>query len=331
MVVIPTLRAGGDLRETLDSLAEQTYRRFGVIVVDNSGQRLAQEFSDEGRFRLTILSLEANAGFGGAVNRAVAECKTPLIALLNDDAAADATWLESLVEAAGANPACGMFSCQIRMADTNVLDSTALDLSVDGSSIQRGHGEPWAQDSSPAEALLPSGCAALYRREALRAAGGFDERFFLYCEDTDLGLRLRWLGWRCLYVRDAIVHHKYSRSAGVASPLKAYLVERNRLFVVVKNFPMRDAIGALVAASFRYVLHALEALRGRGKAREFSRAQSSVLLPWMVAKAHLALFAHLPRLLRQRRAIRAGATVSQDAFREGLRAHRVSLRKVAQH
>ena len=91
------------------------------------------------------------------------------------------------------------------------------------------------------DALLPSGSAALYRRKMLDEIGLFDETFFLYCEDTDLGLRARWAGWECVYVPGAVVEHRYSHSAGRASPLKAYYVERNRLYTAIKNLPSGDA------------------------------------------------------------------------------------------
>ena len=84
----------------------------------------------------------------------------------------------------------------------------------DGSSKQRGHGRPPEDFPVAEEALFPSGSAALYRRAMLEEIGGFDAAFFLYCEDTDLGLRARWAGWKCLYVPEAVVEHHYSHSAG---------------------------------------------------------------------------------------------------------------------
>jgi GT2 family glycosyltransferase len=102
-------------------------------------------------------------------------------------------------------------------------------LSGDGSSKQRGHFCPPSEFAQAEEVFFPSACAALYRRNMLDEIGLFDEEFFLYCEDTDLGLRARWSGWNCLYVPNGIVDHRYSHSAGRASRLKAYLVERNRL------------------------------------------------------------------------------------------------------
>lgn len=331
LVVIPTLRAGEALRAALDSMAGQTFRDFEVIVVDNSAQRLAAPLAAETRFPLRMLYLDKNVGYGAAINRAINRSDAPLVAVLNDDAVAHPDWLASLAKAAEAYPEAGMFSCQIRLAGTPWLDSTALELSRDGSSIQRAHRQPFGSGSSPAEALCPSGCAALYRRKAMQEAGHFDVDFFLYGEDTDLGLRMVWMRWACRYVEDAIVEHAYSASAGAASPLKAYLVERNRIFLVVRNFPFSDAVAAFVAAPWRYLLHLVALLSGKGKAAQFSQGSGAWRLPLMVARAHVAALLALPRLLRQRNAIRRHARVSKEGFRKVIYAHRVSLWKVAQH
>ena len=129
------------------------------------------------------------------------------------------------------------------------------------------------------EALMPSGSAALYRRTMLEEIGGFDDEFFLYCEDTDLGLRARWAGWKCLYVPQATVEHHYSHSAGRASGLKAYYVERNRLFVLVKNFPAGMLAAAPLATLARYWWHAWFLLQGTGSAARF-RAEGNAGRRW---------------------------------------------------
>ena len=89
----------------------------------------------------------------------------------------------------------------------------------------------------------------------LERIGLFDEMYFLYCEDTDLGLRARWAGWECLYVPQAAVEHRYSHTAGGASPMKAYYVERNRLYTALKNFPPRMLLRVPFAAAARYFWH----------------------------------------------------------------------------
>ena len=137
---------------------------------------------------------------------------------------------------------------------------------------------------------MPSASAALYRRAMLDQTGGFDADFFLYCEDTDLGLRAARLGWTCLYASDAIVDHRYSHSAGRVSPLKAYYVERNRLAVAIKNFP---APMLLLAAPRRCCATSGTWSRcsaARAALPNFiAKASGAWRLAWFVFKAHMTL------------------------------------------
>lgn len=161
--------------------------------------------------------------------------------------------------------------------------------------------------------------------------GLFDESFFLYCEDTDLGLRARWAGWCCIYVPEAVVEHHYSHSAGRASPLKAYYVERNRLFALVKNFPARMLAAAPFVSLARYGWHLRFLLRGHGAAARFRLEGESVWrMPFYVLRAHFALLADLPALWRKRRQIRRTARVTPRVYRQLLRAHSISARRIAE-
>jgi GT2 family glycosyltransferase len=202
-------------------------------------------------------------------------------------------------------------------------------ISGDGSSKQRGHLAAPEEFARTEEVLLPSGSAALYRREMLDQTGGFDDDFFLYCEDTDLGLRGRWAGWRCVYVPDAVVEHRYSHSAGRVSALKAYYVERNRLFLAIKNFPLGDLMKGPFVAVTRYVWHLIYMLRGQGAAAGYREGGSGLDLAWFVIKAHLAAFMSLPSLLRKRRAIRRSARITAREFSRLMRLHSISPRQVA--
>lgn len=322
-VVVPTLSAGSTLAECLDSLDRQTFRDFEVVVVDNSGRSAVQP-----RDGARIIANENNVGFGAAFNQAFRSSKATFIAVLNDDATAGRNWLEALLRAVEARPDVGMCASQIRLAGEARLDSAGMLICRDGSSKQRGHGEPPESYTRRQEVLLPSGAAAFYRREMLEEIGLFDETFFLYCEDTDLGLRARWAAWECLYVPDAVVEHRYSQSAGQASALKAYYVERNRLFLAVKNFPISDLMLMPFYSAARYFWHLFFALQGRGKAAEFQRAGNSVArLPLYVLRAHLALLPRLPALWKQRRKMKRRFTPQQ--FRRLIRRFSISPRQVA--
>ena len=328
-MVIPTLRAGPELLDCVYSLDRQTRRDFEIVIVDNSGRGLARQ-SVAARFGARIIENDVNLGFGPAVNAAFLSSRAPFLATLNDDAMARPDWLEQMLVAIESDGAIGMCASQIRLAGRELLDSAGMLISGDGSSKQRGQLQPPENYARREEVLLPSACAALYRRKMLEDVGLFDEEFFLYCEDTDLGLRARWAGWKCLYVPEAVVEHSYSSSAGPASPLKAYYVERNRLFVLIKNFPARMLWKAPAATLARYVWHALAMLADAPLAGQF-RAEGHGLpeAAFIALRAHFALLWHLPRLWRQRRAIRRQARISPEQFCALLRSHWITPRQVA--
>lgn len=327
-VVIPTLVAGERLRECLNGLERQTLRDFEIVVVDNSGEGLARLSGATSAGR--VIENSHNLGFGGAINQAVGVTRAPYLATLNDDAVPCPRWLESLLAAIEARPDAGMCASQVRFYGEDCLDSAGMLLCGDGSSKQRGHGRPPDDFTVTEEVLFPSGSAALYRRIMLEEIGGFDDRFFLYCEDTDLGLRARWAGWKCLYVAEAVVEHRYSHSAGRGSPLKAYYVERNRLFILAKNFPPRMLMAAPWITALRYFWHAWYLIRGQGAAARFrAEGNGPARLLLYIFRAHLALAWHARRLWRLRRTIRAQARISPAVFGHLTRRHAISARKVA--
>ncbi len=322
---MPTLAAGDALAECLRSLETQTYRDFDVIVVDNSVAHLVTASSN----RVPVIVNGRNVGFGAAINQGYRASAAPYLAALNDDAVADPDWLACLVRSAEANPNAGMFASEVRLAESGMLDSAGMLIARDGSSRQRGHGESPEEYAALTDALFPSGSAALYRRKMLQEIGTFDEDFFLYCEDTDLGLRACWAGWTCRYVPGAVVRHRYSHSAGRASLMKAYFVERNRLCAAIKNFPLSMLAQAPFAAVARYLWHLVSMIEGKGKAAEFRGASHPAWLPFVVLRAHASAFVRLPRLLKQRRNILSSAKLSTGEFKDLLNRHAITVRKVA--
>ena len=347
-VVVPTLATDLTFLACLDSLRTQTWRDFEVLVVDNGGSCAARRLH-EGRIprlestdsvSIQWVENKRNAGFGAAVNEARRHSRSPFVAALNDDATASPEWLGSLVDAMS-DGGVGMCASQVRLAEaagegSARLDSAGMLIAGDGSSKQRGHLAAVERFAVEEDVLLPSACAALYRRAMLDQAGWFDEDFFLYCEDTDLGLRARRFGWRCRYVPRAIAYHQFSHSAGRASALKAYYVERNRLFVLAKNFPPVLLAAAPLVAALRYYWHFVLMLRGSGKAAEFrGEGRGAVYLIYLVIKAHFALLRHAGRLFRQRRQIREDAalvpgSLSAMEFRQLLETHHIRARQVAE-
>ena len=160
--------------------------------------------------------------------------------------------------------------------------------------------------------------------------GLFDGPFFLYCEDTDLGLRARWAGWKCLYVPEAVVEHHYSHSAGRASPGQSLLRGAQPAVRAGQEFSGAHAAGRAFCRCARYLWHVWYMLAGRGSAARFrAEGHAGPRMIWYVLRAHAALLAMLGRLLRQRREIRARARITPAVFRHLVRCHSIGSRKVA--
>ena len=316
----------------LDSLAAQSYPTLETIVVDNGSTDGSVEYLRSRRSdRLQLLEQPGNLGFAGGNNVGIRTSKGAYVALLNNDAEADPGWVEALVAAAESDPAIGMCASRIYVWNRpGLLDGAGLIVSGDGIGRARGRLEPDGERyQREADVLLPSACAALYRRAMLDEIGLFDEDFFAYCEDTDLGLRARIAGWRCRYVPGAIARHRYSGSTAAHSPFKAFHVERNRIWVIVKCFPPRLAAASVFYTLARYALQLYAAVIGRGAAGKLAARQSPWALAAIIVRAWWAALARCPAMWRRRRAIRTTRKISRAELARLLRTHRVGLYELA--
>lgn len=327
-IAIPTLQAGDSLTACLRSLNGQTFRNFDVIVINNGDKPFVPPAGLW--FPCRLLSPGRNTGFGAAINLAAHATDAPFVATLNDDTEPDPQWLEALVREISVDPRAGMCASRIRLFESCVLDSAGMLICLDGSSKQRGQGQAPLVFDRAEEVLLPSACAALYRREMLQEIGFFDEDYFLYCEDTDLGLRSRWAGWQCRYAPGATLRHHYSVSAGAFSALKAQFVERNRLWVAIKNFPLALLAVSPVTSMLRYFWQLVSVRRRKGAASEFIQSGNSLGSAFAILlRAHGETLRALPALLRKRAAIRRTRKIGSIEFLRLIFRHRITTRELA--
>lgn len=240
------------LKTCLDALRIQTFREFEVLLVDNGStdgslEFIRKEFADWlGRAdlpRLRVISLPENTGFSGgnAAGLAAASPTSKYIVTLNNDTEAALDWLHKLVEGiekAGPNygAVCGPLLFSSAQA---TIASAGIEVQKNGLAIDRLLGAKWDRNAAPEEIFGPSAGAALYRRTAIETSGFFDTAFFAYLEDADLAWRLRLNGWRTLYIPEAAVWHDYSGTGGQGSPFKNFQLGRNRLWVILKNWPTK--------------------------------------------------------------------------------------------
>jgi GT2 family glycosyltransferase len=175
-----------------------------------------------------------------------------------------------------------------------------------GYGADRGFLEPdRGQFDAPAEVFAWCGGSVLLRPAYLADVGLFDERFFLYYEDTDLSWRGRSRGWRYRYVPDARVRHVHAASTGEGSPVFQHFVERNRLVMLVKNAPARMAADAV----WRYLLTTLSYARRDIVAPVLGRHRPRPTIVARRARSFLDFLRLLPGSLSERRRIRRAATV----------------------
>jgi N-acetylglucosaminyl-diphospho-decaprenol L-rhamnosyltransferase len=239
-VVVVAFNSGAHLERCLRALAGQTFSDFEAIVVDNASSdgaySAARSSFAEPRFR--YVEFGQNLGFAAANNRAVNMAAGRWLAFLNPDAFPEPRWLESLIAAAGRHPDTTLFgSTQISDRDKDRIDGCGDAYFATGLPWRGGHGRPIDElPSEDRETFSPCAAAALVRADLFRQLGGFDEAFFCYCEDVDLGFRARLAGHRCIQVRDAVVHHVGGGSSG-GGTFARRLGIRNLVWTFFKNMP----------------------------------------------------------------------------------------------
>ena len=319
------------LRACLVSLAAQTCRTFEVIVVDNgssddSAAMMAAEFP-----ATRLLRNSENRGFCAANNQGIALAQGRFIALLNNDAEADPRWLEALLQAFESGADVGMAASKILVWESReTIDKAGHLIYPDGQNRGRGAGElDRGQYGQIEETAWPDGCAAMYRKEMLDQIGGFDEDFFAYADDAELGLRGRLAGWRCLYMPDAVVYHHLGSTLGRFSSERLFLIERNRLWLAAKLFPW----SLLLLNPWYFTLRVLAGVygvaAGGGESGRFSTERGLWPLVQCFLRANLAALAGLPRMLRKRREVARFQRLSPAEVRAVLRRFRIPLRDLA--
>ncbi len=229
-VYIPTLRAGERLAKTLRSLEAQELRPR-VVIADNSDDGLGAALVRESFPWAEAVELGTNLGFGKALNRAVAAAPGDPIVFLNDDVTADPGFVVGLAAALepGVDAVAGVLLSE---RDPSRIDSAGVIADRTLLGFDYLNGEPVSALDSAADPLGPTGGAALYRREAFEAVGGFDERIFLYYEDLDLALRMRAAGFRCRLAPGARGVHAYSETMGANTGGKYAMTGWSRGFLL---------------------------------------------------------------------------------------------------
>jgi len=240
-VVIVNWNGERFLERCLAALMAQTVKPHEILLVDNASSDASVGIVRRFPF-VRLMALNQNTGFARGNNLAIKEVtvESKWVALINPDAFPEPDWLERLINAANNNPEYSFFaSRQLIDGDHNLLDGEGDAYHISGLVWRVGHGQPKVGASHELrEIFSPCAAAAMYRLDALKSVGGFDEDFFCYVEDVDLGFHLRLMGHRCLLVPDAVAHHIGSATTGgQQSDFSVYHGHRNLVWAYVKNMP----------------------------------------------------------------------------------------------
>lgn len=291
-VVIPNFNGASYLSLAIESLLHQTYPVTIIVVENGSSDSSLDVIKSYGNTLISLVN-NTNLGFAGGVNTGIRHAlkhNYDAIALFNNDAIADKTWLEELVKAMDAHPDTGIVTGRIQLGDGRLLDSTGEFYTIWGLPYPRGRNLPINTHVKEEYVFGASGGASLYRSILLKEIGLFDESFFAYYEDTDISFRAQLAGWKVLYTPNAIVNHRQGEtSKKMVRGFAVYQTFKNLPTLFLKNTPNRLFFQIGIRFYTAYLLIFANAVaHGNG---------------WMASKGLLQGVANLPHAIRQRRHI----------------------------
>jgi GT2 family glycosyltransferase len=240
-VIVPTCNRIELLEICLRRLECQTFRSFRIVIVNNGAAGPASVARLPSR-KVMWIHLPRNEGTAAAFNRGLAECReSPYVFLLNDDAEVEPGCLALLVKALEKTPSCSVAVPKLlQWSNPSRLDGAGDEILLSGGAFRVGQGQLDEGQYDRIETVLSAcGAAALYRRSLFDDVGDFDEDYFAYGEDVDLGLRALLRGHRCLFVPEARVRHR--GSATIGSPFHPKIIRlttRNQILTIIKDYPL---------------------------------------------------------------------------------------------
>lgn len=333
-IVIPNWNGKKYLKDCITSLRGQTHNNLEIIVVDNASKDDSVEYLQKNFPDTKIIQHRSNLGFGAANNTGISAAQGEYIMMLNNDTRLEPNCIEELIRSIERNKKYGACASKILLEnEDNLLDVAGIAVCLDGLSIGRGRLESSDKFNDEEEVFFASDCACLYKKEMLEDIGltneVYDVDFFAYADETDMGWRAQLAGWKCIYNPKAVVYHLHSASSGSYSSFKAFLVERNRIWVAIKSFPVSFLILGLFYTILRYSYQALGAFTGKGAAGRFTKEANKFELIKILIKANASAFSGLPKMLKKRREIMKKKRVSNRELYLLLKRFGISAKTIA--
>lgn len=239
-VIIPNYNGEKIIDGCIQSLLQQEYKDFNIIVVDNNSTDDSVKIIEEKYPSITLIKNNENLGFAAAVNIGIKVSKSDFVALLNNDTEVDTKWLGNLYSVVSKDDKIFSASSKmIRFYERDIIDDAGDQYNLLGWSYKRGDGAAIEKFSKNKVVFSTCAGAGLYRRKVFEEIGYFDENFFAYLEDIDVSFRGNIHGYKNVYVNDAIVYHMVSATSGSRhNEFKVKLASRNSIYLIRKNMPL---------------------------------------------------------------------------------------------
>ncbi|ALG15619.1 glycosyl transferase [Kibdelosporangium phytohabitans] len=326
-VVVVNYRGAEDTITCLRSLADDLAYpadRVQVICVDNASGDGSVERIKANAPGVKVVESKANIGFAGGCNLGVQHADGSVVAFLNNDARPHADWVGAAVDVLMAEPTVAAVASKVLDWDGKRIDFVEGGLTWFGMGYKTHQGElDDGRFDTARDVLFGTGSALFVRAAAFKRLGGFDERFFMFYEDVDLGWRLNLRGWRVRYEPKSVAYHKHHRSMSTLdNSRETYLLERNALAALYKNVS-DEALGKVLPAALALSIRRATA-RGNIDPTQLEITNrpatgpdltGPIEIPRVSAAAMLAIdrFVEMMPSLKESRAVEQAARVRTDA------------------
>ena len=304
-VIIPSWNGKKFLDTCLTSLEKQTCQDFEIFIIENGSTDGSLEYLKERFPSVKVIDMKTNTGFAAAVNAGIKAANSELIFLLNNDTEVHEDCIKESLNAVQRYPDDSFYSCKmINFYNREVLDGAGDCVPRNMNPFRRG--QLWQDgDEFRVSQRIFGACAgaAVYKRQALKEVGCFDEDFFAYYEDVDVSMRLQLAGHTCRYIPKAVVYHIGSATTGsLFNPFVAANLARNKWLLLIKNISVN-----LMIRNFSHLR------RGEIERFRFYRRHGHLkhyfLGMWQA-------FLNFPKMLAKRRKILGSARVSNNYIQE---------------
>lgn len=257
LIVVLNWNGAKDTLECVNSLANQSFKDFQILVIDNGSKPTDYEKLSllSSIPNLTLLRNEKNLGFAGGVNIGIKHAidnNYEFVALFNNDATANKDWLKNLLDGFNQNKSISAVTGLLLHEHGKTIDSTGDYYSIWGMPFPRSRGQLTKTAPNSEYVFSATGGATLYKTSLFKQIGLFDESFFAYYEDVDISFRAQLAGHKIYYTKDAIAYHKQGATSKKIPGFTVYQTFKNIPLLYAKNVPA----GLLIPVGIRlFVLY----------------------------------------------------------------------------